>query len=514
MSDTIVRVGSSDVVVRLYDPGALAILGEINAAADAVSDLIEDAEAAAGTATAAAAELFSPWGPKAVSVPAYANAITKKIVLWSAKSRDLYVSLVQTSTTQIRVIVSDPALNDDQVGVFQLASPDYSAGGVNLPDRILFLGQDPLAGVPGGDPDGANYTGLEGYLELHKGAVVEGPAAIQPTGVTETQINPLNIHTTYSVPATVRDNRLWRYRDVIEAGPGRAFATPREAVEALYTPDSLAQLAAAPLGVAVQPESFRATAINPVLIVIDVPDAGSPLEPWQDQNLHLPNYVSMMARYPGAVWFEHSPGATRPILQAHLTHQLIDINWRNTVPEGTDYGTSPTTSSARYAVHRDYFHLFQGPDAEGDFARAALLQIIGGSMVVGPSANIQPFGSAITVQDTVEILDTVLDVENAAYGGSLASANNSSLAFGGGRFTFRNCWDRSGRVDTPTVAVQTKTNAAYPNILNIDGCRGFEKVSLSPGSGGSFVGKWVLIGNNTITAGDVESTIVGDTLGL
>jgi len=503
----------ADIVVDVLGEAAVAAaIEEVANFRDGAEDFRDSAADSAATAVAAAGALFSAWGPKAVSVPAYPNAIIKRMVLWGAKSstRDLYVSFVQTSTSQIRVDVSDPAWGD-QIGFFQVVTPDYSSGGANLPDRIPFTGLDPLSTLPSGDPDGANYTGIEGYLELNKGAVVESGAAYQPTSVAESQINPLNVHSNYSVPARVRDTRLWQYPDVIEAGPGRTYTTPRAAVEALYDGASLAALAAAPLGILFQPKSLRATPLNPVLIVIDVPDAGSPMLPWQDVNLHLPSSVSFLSRYPGAVWFEHSAGATRPIIQAHLSHQLVDINWRNSAAEGTDYGTNPLTSSARYAIHRDYLHNYQTPDPDGDYARAAMLQIIGGSLVVGPDAGIQPFGSAIPVQDTVEIMDTILDRENS-YAGPYVSANNSSNTHGGGQLILRNCWDKSGRAsNVSSVAVQTKVNATYPNWLDVDGCKGFTQVTLSPGTLGNFVGKWLLRGNNAMT---VNSTIPGDTMGM
>ena len=470
----------------------------LNAAARAVASAIADTR----IAVAARAK---PWGELATAVPA-ALAPIKTIKLWNAKgnARRYRVSQFQSTTAQLRVDIFDHDLND-QVGFFSLSTPDYTSGGANLPDRILLTGSDPLGSLPSGDPSGANYTGLQGYLELHKSLVVESGAVNQPTTLAESHIDPANIYTTWSTPAQPRDSRLWLYSDVIEVGTGRTFTTPRAAVESLYTPASAAALAAAPLGVAVQPDSFRATPLNPVLIVID---PGTYL----DVNLHLPDWVSLMARYPGTVTFEHSVGATRPIVQAHLNHQLIDIVWRNTVAEGALSGTS----SARYAIHRDYLHNYQSADGEGDIARAAKLQIFGGSLIAGAAAQIQPLGMAITVNDTVDVEDVILDTDGS-FTGPLLSGNNSSGTIGGGRFNIRNCWDKSGRVANPstgansTVAVQTKTNATYPNILNVDGCKGFSQVALSPGTLGSFTGKWLLRGNNSM---NVYSEIAGDYLGL
>lgn len=452
-----------------------------------------------------------PWGSKATAVPAYLAPI-KTIKVWNANglSRDVRVSLYETSATQIRVHIFDHTLND-QVGYFLFSAPDYSSGGVNLPDRISLTGNDPLGTLPVGDPSGANYTGLQGYMELHKDLVVQSGAVNQPTTLAEGHIDPIHIYTPFTSPARIRDTRLWQYSDVIECGPSRQYVTPRAAVEALYTPAAIAAMESNPLRNDYQPESLRANPINPVLILCDLPNAGSPLQPWQDANLHLPEFVSLMSRYPGAVWFEHSAGATRPIVQAHLSHQLIDINWRNTMPEGALSGTS----SARYAVHRDYLHLYQSPDAEGDVARSCLLQIIGGSIVAGVNAQIQPFGSAIPVNDTVQILDVILDTDGA-FSGPLISANNSSSAIGGGQLTIRNCWDKSGRVANPangansTVGVQTKLNTTYANILNVDGCKGFAQVALSPVTA-QYAGKWLLRGNNNMA---VYSTIAGDTMGV
>lgn len=453
-----------------------------------------------------------PWGNKATAVPAYLAPIrTIKVFNANGLSRDIRVSLFETSATQIRVHLFDETLND-QIGQFLFSAPDYSNGGANLPDRIPLTGSDPLSTLPAGDPNGSNYTGLTGYLELHKDLVVQSGAVNQPTTLAQSHIDPIHISTPFVTPARVRDTRLWQYRDVIEAGPGRQYSTPRAAVEALYTPASLAAMASNPLRNNHQPESLRATPDNPVAILIDLPNPSSPNQPWQDQNLHLPDFVSPIARYPGVVRFEHLPGSTRPILQAHLNHQIVDIIWRNTVPEGE----LNDNSSARYAIHRDFLHLYQTPDAEGDVARHAMLQIIGGSLIAGVNAGIQPFGAGMPVNDTVEILDVILDTDGA-FSGPLISANNSSSAIGGARLVIRNCDDRSGRVPNPangansTVGLQTKTNATYPSIVEVSDCKDFQQIALSPGTLGSFPGKWLLRGNNNMA---VYSSIAGDTLGL
>src|SRR5574343_1749291 len=199
----------------------------LNAAARSVASAIADTR----IAVAARAK---PWGPLATAVPSYLAPI-KNIKLWNAKGdvRDYRVSLYQSTTAQLRVDIFDHDLND-QVGFFSVSTPNYTSSGANLPDRIMLTATDPLGTLPSGDPSGANYTGLQGYLELHKNLVVEGGSVYQPTTLAESHIDPANIYTNYTTPAQPRDSRLWRYSDVIEVGPTRTFTTPRAAIESLY----------------------------------------------------------------------------------------------------------------------------------------------------------------------------------------------------------------------------------------------------------------------------------------
>lgn len=454
----------------------------------------------------AQAALNGTFAPEATSVNANVLACTGKIVLWSANDHRYRLRTFsrQASFTQWAVFDDDLPF-PDEVGTFTISSPDYSSSGVNLPDRVLFTPTDPLSTLPSGDPDGANFSGLQGYIELsaaNKAALAAlANQAIQPANYTEGGINPDNIYTTYSVPAKPRDTRLWDYRTQIDVGATRTFTTPGAAVRSLYNATDTASFTSNPLRVDVQPTSLIATPLNPIAIIID---PGT----YQDVNLHLPDWVSLVARYPNTVFFEHSSGATRPIVQAHLNHQLVDINWKSTVAEGTDYATNPTTSSARYAVHRDYFHLFQTQDAEDDYQRCAKLQIIGGSMTVGPLAGIQALGIGMPVGDTVELFDLDLDCDNASYANALVAANNSSNTYGGGRFIIRNCRDISGRAtNAPTVGVQVKQDNTYPNELIIDNCKNFHTIALS----GTTAGNWLLRGNWT---GSITDTIPGGDSGF
>ncbi|MBO81421.1 MAG: hypothetical protein CL801_08385 [Citromicrobium sp.] len=427
------------------------------------------------------------WDTEATDIPAYARALIKKLVIFNSETDNLRVSSVITSGTSFQVNLFDNDLNDE-VGYFPVASPDYE----DFPERVLLNPIDPLSTLPSGDPDGANYSGLAGYLEINDSSVVVSGAPTLITSAAQGRINPSTIHTPYSIPAKPRDSRLWNYRHIIRSGAGRDYTTPRAAAEALYRDGPLA----APLGVQVQPVSLVARQDNPVAIILD---PGT----YQDVNLHLPDWVSLIAEYPGSVTFEHSSGATRPIIQAHLNHQLVGINWRNTVAEGTDYQSSPTTSSARYAVHRDFFHLSQVADAQGNYVRSAALDVIGGSFIVGSAAGIQPLGMAITKHDIVRVLDTDLLSENGSYSGSLLSANNSSSTAGGGRFEVRNVRDLTTRATSlPTLGVQSKQANDYPNELVLDGVKGFDTIAYT----GTGLGGWTLRGN---WSGSITNTVDG-----
>lgn len=464
--------------------------------------------AASQNALDALAELNGTFAPEATSVNANVLACTGKIVLWSADDHQYRVSLFNRAATVLQWDVFDEDLDiPDQVGFFQLNSPDYSASGANLPDRIGFTPTDRLPTLPPDDPDGANFSGLQGYIELsdaNKSAIAAlANQTLQPANYVEGGINPLNIYTRLSIPAKPRDPRLWQYRQKIEVGSGssRDFTTPGAAVRSLYNATDTASFTSNPLRVDIQPFAITASPMDPIAIVLDPGD-------YEDVNLHMPDWVSLIARYPNTVTFKHSAGATRPILQAHLNHQLVDILWENTVPEGTDYGTNPTTSSARYAVHRDYFHLFQNVNAAGDYQRNALLQIIGGSLTVGSAAGIQAFGCGLPVGDTVEFLDLDLGCNNGSYVGILAACNNSSNTFGGGRWSLRNVRDISGRAsNVSTIGVQVKQGNTHPNELILEGVKNFDQINLS----GTTAGNWVLKGNWT---GAINDTIPGGDSGF
>lgn len=513
----------SDVQVTLQDGNVVVTAGENTAAASASAALAESwaneaedtvvangeysakhyAAKAGGSATAAAssaAELGGVFAPEATSVNANVLACTGKIVMWDADDHKYRIRTFNRSAGFVQWVLFDDDINDE-VGSFTISSPDYSSSGANIPDRVAFIATDPLSGIPADDPDGANFTGLQGYIELsaaNKAAIAAlANQVLQPTNQAEGGINPRNVYTTLSTPARPRDPRLWIYRQSLDVGAGRDFTTVRAAVESLYRDGPLA----AQNGVLVQPVSLIATAIEPVAIILD---PGT----YQESNLHLPDWVSLIARYPGTVRFEHSSGATRPIIQAHLNHQLVDIHWENTAAEGTDYATNAANSSARYAVHRDFLHLFQSVNAEGDYQRAALLQIIGGSMTVGVNGGIQPLGIGMPVGDTTELLDVDLGCKSATYAGPLAAANNSSNTFGGGRFIFRNCRDISGRAsNAPTVGVQVKQDNTHPNQLILDSVKGFDTIALS----GTTAGNWTMHGNWT---GTISDTIPGGDSGF
>lgn len=438
------------------------------------------------------------------ALPAALSSRVKSLPLRNAKAHDYCVSLYKFSATELRINVFDEQI-DDEVGFLSISDPDYGAlGGIRWP--IIAL--DPLSSLPAGDPDGANASPILGFVEFFDTITVLDAGTYQPAPG-EARINRRKVQKQQILFSKLPGSD---YDEVVEVGPGRTFATPRAACDYfLDVPQPTDQTGS------YAPQS-KLTIGKKVAFLIDPADPNTPGLPWYDRHLFLPPNVSFVARFPGSVFFEHSPGSTRPILQLTHNHDLVDINVKNTVADST---TGPT-SSACYAVHIEDHHLrlTPYPQTTFDYTQHYRVRIIGGSAVAGNAATIQPIGGAIPVNTIVEIDGVDLDVENPAFNAPLISMNNSSLTLGGGRLRVRRCRDLSGRdqsnplvSDNASVAVQTKADFPYPNLLELEGNLNFGKIALSGfGAGGaSGAGSWKLQGGDW--QGNVYTSIPGDTMG-
>lgn len=398
-------------------------------------------------------------------------------MLFNAKRRDYRVSLVETAAERFRIHIWDEVLGRETAG-FEIRNPDYA----NLPERILLNPGNPL--LP------TQFSGLQGFIKLDANALEIGPAIRQFGNGESSRINRENVTTR----ADYR-GRHWAddFEEVIQVGAGREFATIRAALENLYDGGPLEdQENSSQL-----PVCLRANPLHRIALVFDPSDL-----PYLGVSEHIPDWVYLGGRERSGTVFEHGPGATGALIEGQANTGAFDLTLRNTAPPGP--------GRARYAWHTDFVHTLQSPDSEGDINRDYAVHFERVRFVVGPMAAIQPFGSGIGVQASANFVDCDFDCENRDFRNVLVSANNSSGTIGGGRFTFRNCRDLSARGATvSTIGVQTKTNAANPNIVEVNDCAGFNQITLSPGDRGSFVGKWILQGNTPMM---VDSRIPGDTL--
>ncbi len=398
--------------------------------------------------------------------------------LWHAKARDYRISLIETSAERMRIYIWDEVLNRE-TAYFEIFDPDYG----NLPERMQINSFNPLLPSQG--------TGLQGFLKLNAGAITVSPAIRQFSSPDQGRINRNNV--------TKRSDyagRHWAdaFEEVIQVGAGRQFTTIRAALESLY--------AGGPLKDRDQPFQLpvclRANPFHRIALVFDPSN-----QPYLGVSEHVPDWVYLGGRERTGVVFEHSPGAQRSIIEGQANTGAYDLTLRNTAPEGAG-------GSARYAWHTDYVHAVQEPDTEGELSRNYAVNFERVRFVVGPQAGIQAYGSGIGAQAATNFVDCEFDCENSAFSNVLVSANNSSGTIGGGRFTFRNCIDTSNRgADVSTIGVQTKVNATNPNIVEVNDCRNFDQITLSPGSAGVFTGRWILRGNTQMR---VVSTIPGDML--
>lgn len=435
---------------------------------------------------AAAAKAGAPYDETATNLDAYLAAITDEIFIYNYKSHDLRVSLAKTAESEIRVIVFDEQLGDE-IGYFELPNPDYA----NLPERLLLIGADPLSALPVGDPNGANFTGAQGWLKLRPEGIVVSNAVYQFSDPATCRINRRHVKSRFSYR---HRHRADDFDEVIEVGPGRNFATIRAALESLYDGGPLADQT----NPAQMPVCRRA---NPTHRIGIVYDPGT----YTGFSEHTPEYVFHVARHRHQTIFEHTPGATTPIIEGQGACGAWGIVIRNTAP-------------GEYGWHSDFMHLVMSPDSEGDYLRDYLNIFEQCRFVIGPNATQQVYGAGIGTNGVVRIVDTELLCENQAYTGIIIAANNASDTgdnIGGGRLELASVWDRTGR-QNPAVGVQSKIASAYPNILRIDHCRGINNVSLGRGvSGGpEYPDQWLLLGDNDLQAADVASDITGDAMGL
>lgn len=428
--------------------------------------------AAASAAQAGkAAQLVDPFSEVATALPAELAAI-KDLYIFNAKAHDYRLSLYKATTAELRVDIWDEQIGD-RVAYGLLSSPNYAA----LPDRIPIVSSNPLTSV---------WSGIQGYIELNTAAVTESAAVYQYTTAAESRINPRKVKTRFEYrnrhPA---DN----YAEVIEVGAGRTYTTIRAALEALYDNGPLADQT----NPAQLPSCIRATPDHKIGLVFDAAT-------FQGVSEHIPDYVYLIARYRHQTIFEHSAGATTPIIEGQANTGAHGCVFRSTVAN-------------EYAWHMDYAHTVMSPDTEGDYLREYWNVFEDCQFIVGPSGTLQAYGSGIGTQAGARFIGCEFDCENAGYAGILAGANNASNTgdnIGGGAIEFENCTDISGRVSTaPTVGVQVKFASTYPNVLRINDCKNFDTVSLAPG-GSSATGQWRLAGNWT---GTVDSTIAGDDMG-
>ncbi len=412
----------------------------------------------------------------ATTLDPYLAAITNELVLYNAKARDYRVSLIETDVDLMRVHIWDEQIGRE-VASFQIANPDYG----NLPERVLLTPSNPL--------NSQQFSGLQGWLRLNSSAIEADARIIQFTGPQTSRIERNNVTTRaeYTRPQSIDD-----FEEVIPVGPGRNLTTIRAALESLYDGGRLADQSNPDQ----LPVCLRANPFHRIALVFD---PGT----YTGVSEHVPDWVYLVGREPDSVVFEHAPGATGPIIEGQANTGAIDLTLRNTAPNGA-------SGTARYAWHTDYVHGLQTPDSEGDINRDYAVDFRRVKFIVGPTAQIQAFGSGIGVQASANFIECEFDCENINYVGPLVAANNSAGTIGGGRFTFANCRDVSGRAaSSPTIGVQSKSDATNPNIVEVNDSEGFASIALTPGTLGVFAGKWRLTGNTAMT---VFSSIPGDNL--
>ncbi|NQX93906.1 MAG: hypothetical protein HRT64_03105 [Erythrobacter sp.] len=419
----------------------------------------------------------SPYDATATELDPYLAAITAEMVLFNAKNRDYRISLVETSEARFRMHIWDEELGRQTAG-FEIRDPDYD----NLPERVLVDSFNPL--LP------TQFSGLQGFIKLNRAQLDISPAVRQFGNPESGRINRNNV--------TKRSDyrgRHWAddFEEVIQVGAGREFATIREALESLYEGGPLADQENSTQ----VPVCLRANPLHRIALVFDPSD-----QPYLGVSEHVPDWVYLGGREREGTVFEHGPGATGALIEGQANTGAFDLTLRNTAPPGP--------GRARYAWHTDYVHLFQSRDSEGDINRDYAVNFERVRFIVGEQAAIQPFGAGIGVQAAANFVDCDFDCENPNFRNVLVAANNSSNALGGGRFTFRNCRDLSNRgANVSTIGVQTKTDAENPNVVEVNDCVGFSRITLSPGSAGVFAGKWLLRGNTSLI---VDSRIPGDVL--
>ncbi|MEM7690548.1 MAG: hypothetical protein AAF291_16150 [Pseudomonadota bacterium] len=424
-----------------------------------------------------APEIGAPFDKTASDLDPYLAAITQELVLFNAKRRDYRVSLLETSANRFRIHIWDEVLGRETAG-FEIRNPDYEA----LPERILLNPGNPL--LP------TQFSGLQGYIRLSREALEISPAIWQFGNPESSRINRENITTRSDY-----QGRHWadNFQEIIEVGEGREFATIRAVLESLYDGGPLEdQELSSQL-----PTCLRANPHHRIALVFDASE-----RPYLGASEHVPDWVYLGGRERDGTVFEHAPGATGALIEGQANTGAFDLTLRNTAPSGP--------GRARYAWHTDFVHTLQTPDSEGDINRDYAVHFENVRFIVGRDAAIQPFGSGVGVQASVNFVHCSFERENPGFGSVLVSANNSSGTIGGGRFTFTDCRDVSGRqLDVSTIGVQTKTDAANANIVEVNDCLGFYQITLSPGDRGDFPGKWILQGNTALT---VDSRIAGDTL--
>jgi hypothetical protein len=417
-----------------------------------------------------------PFDATATAVDAYLLAITAELVLYNAKAHDYRISLIETDVDLLRMHIWDENIGR-QVASFQIRNPDYAA----LPERVLLISGNPL--------NSREFSGVQGWLKLRPAGIVVGPAIRQFSGPETGRINRRNVssRTDYTNRHTA-DN----FEEVIQIGPGRQLTSIRAALESLYdggrlaNQDNPSQL----------PVCLRANPFHRIALVFDPNSV-----PYAGVSEHIPDWVYLGGRERDGVVFEHAPGSMRSIIEGHANTGAFDLTIRNTAPNGPN-------GSARYGWHTDFVHLLQTPDVQGDVNRLYSVDFQRVKFIVGSAAGVQVYGSGIGIQAEVNFTNCIFAVENPGFNGPLVSANNSSGTFGGGRLSFDNCTDMSGRsAPAPTIGVQTKTNTANPSIVTVDNCVGFERIALSSGTIGVFPGKWLLQGNTPMI---VNSAIPGD----
>lgn len=384
-------------------------------------------------------QLNSPFENDISATHPYLDAVITKIVLFNAKAHDYRVSLFGTDVTRFRIHIWDEE-QADQVAYIDLNPvTEYGSYAAMAATRI------PLTGL---DPVGGDYTGMTGYVEIDINEVVQDASVIQPASFAAGGIKRTNVHTRFSV----RDKHPGEaFQEVIPWGVGETYTTPLAAAESVYD-EPLAD----PMGIAVIPTCERATPLHRILLL------GMP-GTYTAENVHLPDYVSLGAVQRGAVEINHAPGATLPMIQAHINHEIFDLVFRTTVDD-------------EYAVHSDYAHLYMTADSEGDYNREFYLRFRRNQWIVGAGMNYQPYGSGIPINMVVEFDGDEFISESSVFAAPFAAAHNADTP-GGARFIFRNCVDKSGRTNVSTVIVQTTFTNTYKSFLEIWGCPSFNGIT-------------------------------------